>query len=52
MSLSIRRIEAQIVDHPVRQDGAILSSPGRHQASHYVTVTGDGEENGDISEWR
>jgi muconate cycloisomerase len=44
MSLSIRKIEARITDHPVRQDGAILSSLGRHEASHYVTVTitGDG----------
>ena len=39
MSLTIRKIEARIVDHPVRQDGAILSSLGRHEASHYVTVT-------------
>lgn len=39
MSLSIRKIEARITDHPVRQDGAIVSSLGRHEASHYVTVT-------------
>jgi muconate cycloisomerase len=39
VSLTIRKIEARIVDHPVRQDGAILSSLGRHEASHYVTVT-------------
>jgi muconate cycloisomerase len=44
MSLSIRRIEARIVDHPVRQDGAILSSLGRHEASHYVTVTVTGDD--------
>ena len=44
MSLSIRRIEARIVDHPVRQDGAILSSLGRHQASRYVTVTVTGDD--------
>jgi len=43
MSLTIRKIEARIVDHPVRRDGAIISSLGRHEASHYVTVaiTGD-----------
>ena len=44
MSLSIRRIEARIVDHPVRQDGAIISSLGRHEASHYVTVTVTGDD--------
>lgn len=43
MSLSIGRVEARIIDHPVRQDGAIISSLGRHEASHYiaVTITGD-----------
>jgi L-alanine-DL-glutamate epimerase-like enolase superfamily enzyme len=43
VSLTVRKIEARIIDHPVRQDGAILSSLGRHVASHYVTVaiTGD-----------
>ena len=44
MSLTIRRIEARIVDHPVRQDGAILSSLGRHEASRYVTVTITGDD--------
>ncbi len=44
MSLSIRQIEALIIDHPVRQDGAILSSLGRHEASHYVTVTITGND--------
>jgi L-alanine-DL-glutamate epimerase-like enolase superfamily enzyme len=39
VSLSIRTIEARIVEHPVRQDGAIVSSLGRHEASRYVTVT-------------
>jgi muconate cycloisomerase len=39
VSLTIRKIEARIVDHPVRQDGAIISSLGRHEASHYVNVT-------------
>jgi muconate cycloisomerase len=43
VSLTVREIEARIVDHAVRQDGAILSSLGRHEASRYVTVaiTGD-----------
>src|SRR5689334_4787217 len=43
VSLTIRKIEARIVDHPVRQDGAILTSLGRHEVSRYVTVaiTGD-----------
>ena len=44
MSLTIRKIEARIIDHPVRQDGAILSSLGRHEASHYVTVTITGDD--------
>jgi L-alanine-DL-glutamate epimerase-like enolase superfamily enzyme len=44
VSLTIRSIEARIVDHPVRQDGAILSSLGRHEASRYVTVTLTGED--------
>lgn len=38
MSLRISRIEVRIIDHPVRQDGAIVSSLGRHESSHYVTV--------------
>jgi muconate cycloisomerase len=38
MSIRIRTIEARVVDHPVRSDGAIISSLGRHEASHYVTV--------------
>jgi muconate cycloisomerase len=43
VSLRLHKIEARIIDHPVRQDGAIVSSLGRHEASHYVTVaiTGD-----------
>lgn len=43
MTLTVREIEACIVDYPVRQDGAIISSLGRHEASRYVTVaiTGD-----------
>jgi len=43
MSLRVRQIEARIVNHPVRLDGAIVSSLGRHEASRYValTLTGD-----------
>jgi L-alanine-DL-glutamate epimerase-like enolase superfamily enzyme len=47
MSLRIRQIEARIVDHPVRSEGAIISFLGRHEASHYVTVAildGDGRK--------
>jgi L-alanine-DL-glutamate epimerase-like enolase superfamily enzyme len=39
MSFKIDRIEARVVDHPVRQDGAIVSSLGRHVASRYLVVT-------------
>jgi muconate cycloisomerase len=42
--LIVRRIEARVVDHPVRQDGAIVSSLGRHVASHYVTATATGDD--------
>ncbi len=38
MSLTIRSIEARVLDHPVRQAGAIISALGRHHASRYVTV--------------
>ncbi len=38
MNIKIRSIEARIVDHPVRSDGAIVSFLGRHEASRYVTV--------------
>jgi L-alanine-DL-glutamate epimerase-like enolase superfamily enzyme len=44
MSLRIQRIEAKVVDHPVRSDGAIISFLGRHEASHYVTVTVVGDD--------
>jgi L-alanine-DL-glutamate epimerase-like enolase superfamily enzyme len=44
MSLSIRRVDARIVDHPVRQDGAIISSLGRHEASRYTMVAVTGED--------
>src|SRR5262249_14179459 len=37
--LIVRKIEGRIIDHPVRQDGAIFSSLGRHEASRYLTVT-------------
>lgn len=39
MSLKLERIEARVVDHPVRQDGAIISILGRHEESRYVMVT-------------
>ena len=39
MSFAISRIEARIVDHAVRQEGAIVSSLGRHVSSRYLTVT-------------
>lgn len=38
MSIRLRSIEARVVDHPVRSDGAIISSLGRHEASRYATV--------------
>jgi muconate cycloisomerase len=44
MSLTVRKIEARIIDYPVRLDGAILSSLGRHEASHYLTVTITGDD--------
>jgi L-alanine-DL-glutamate epimerase-like enolase superfamily enzyme len=44
MSLRIRRIEAQVVNHPVRGEGAIISFLGRHEASRYVTVTVTGDD--------
>lgn len=39
MSLRVRQVEARIVDHPVRSEGAIISFLGRHEASHYLNVT-------------
>jgi muconate cycloisomerase len=39
MSLCVRQLDARIVDHPVRSDGAIVSSLGRHVASRYLVVT-------------
>jgi muconate cycloisomerase len=39
MTLCVRQIEARVVDHPVRMDGAIVSSLGRHSASRYLVVT-------------
>jgi L-alanine-DL-glutamate epimerase-like enolase superfamily enzyme len=44
MSLVVRQIEAKVVDHPVRSQGAIISFLGRHEASHYVTVTVTGDD--------
>jgi muconate cycloisomerase len=39
MTLCVRHIEARVIDHPVRMDGAIVSSLGRHTASRYLVVT-------------
>lgn len=39
MSFVVNTIDARIVDHAVRQDGAIVSSLGRHVASRYLVVT-------------
>jgi muconate cycloisomerase len=44
MSLRVQQIETRIVDHPVRSEGAIISFLGRHEASHYVTVTVTGAD--------
>jgi L-alanine-DL-glutamate epimerase-like enolase superfamily enzyme len=39
MSIVVSKIEARIIDHAVRQNGAIVSSLGRHVASRYLVVT-------------
>jgi muconate cycloisomerase len=39
MSIVVSKIEARIVDYAVRQNGAIVSSLGRHVASRYLVVT-------------
>jgi muconate cycloisomerase len=39
MSFTLREIDARIVDYPVRQRGAIVSSLGRHAASRYLVVS-------------
>ena len=39
MGFVVSKIEARIVDHLVRQDGAIVSSLGRHTASRYLVVS-------------
>ena len=44
MSLLVRQITAKVVDHPVRSKGAIISFLGRHEASHYVTLTVTGDD--------
>ena len=44
MSWTVRKIEARIVDHPVRQEGAIVTFLGRHVESRYVTVTVTGDD--------
>lgn len=46
MSFIIDTIEARIVDHAVRQEGAIVSSLGRHVASRYVVVTARSADGG------
>lgn len=38
MPFTIHQLKVRVVDHAVRQDGAILSSLGRHAASHYAAV--------------
>lgn len=44
MGFAVRTLTARVVDHPVRQDGAIITVLGRHNASRYVTVTLDGSD--------
>ncbi|MBN1488656.1 MAG: chloromuconate cycloisomerase [Phycisphaerae bacterium] len=44
MTLRVQKIEATVVDHPVRSNGAIVSFLGRHEASRYVTVTLTGDD--------
>lgn len=39
MGFVVTKIESRIVDHAVRQDGAIVSSLGRHTASRYLVVS-------------
>jgi L-alanine-DL-glutamate epimerase-like enolase superfamily enzyme len=39
MSFCLNKIDVRIVDHPVRQNGAIVSSLGRHVSSRYLIVT-------------
>ena len=39
MTICVRQIEARVVDFPVRTEGAIVSSLGRHTSSRYVVVT-------------
>jgi len=44
MNFRIRQIDARIVDYPVRQRGAIVSSLGRHTMSRYVVVAVHGKD--------
>jgi muconate cycloisomerase len=44
VSWSVRKIEARVVNHPVRQEGAIITFLGRHAESRYVTVTVTGDD--------
>jgi muconate cycloisomerase len=39
MTIRIQHIDARVMDHPVRQEGAIVSSLGRHTSSRYLVVT-------------
>ncbi len=45
MSFRLQRLDARLVDHPLHEDRAIVSSLGRHEYSRYLVVTvedGDG----------
>lgn len=44
MSFVVSNIEARIVDYPVRQNGAIISSLGRHNDSRYLVVTASNQD--------
>lgn len=46
MNFVIQHIEARVVDYPVRQRGAIVSSLGRHTTSRYLVVTVRGRDGG------
>ena len=39
MTICVAQIDARVVDFPVRMQGAIVSSLGRHTSSRYVVVT-------------
>ncbi|RIK87897.1 MAG: chloromuconate cycloisomerase [Planctomycetota bacterium] len=46
MNFVVRRLEARLVDYPVRQRGAIVSSLGRHESSRYLVVAAYGRDGG------